>query len=111
MNEERLRLFRAQAEQKEWEFSELHRSLLPCAGVLHAWQRLRAAFSAICLAISPKLSARLAAIQDREEAQAVLTAAVRQALQKCSEYDLPDGEPPAGANGKFRPRARAIPIH
>jgi phage terminase Nu1 subunit (DNA packaging protein) len=111
MSDERVRLVAAQADHEELKVAELQAALLPRDGVLDAWQQLRAAFSAICRAMPPKLSARLAVIQDRRHIQDILTSEVRQALQKCSEYELPDGEPPAGSNGKSRPRARTIPVH
>ena len=102
MSGERVRLVSAQADHEELKVAELQDALLPLDGVADAWRQIKAAFSGICLALPGKLSARLAGIHDRGEVQAILTAAVCQALQKCSEYDLPDGEPPAGSNGKFR---------
>ena len=109
ISDERVRLVAAQADHKELEVAALHRSLLPRDGVLEAWEQLRAAFRARCLQIPGKLSARLALIQDRSEVQAALTAEIRQALQECSEYELLDGDPPAGSNGKSR--QRRAPVH
>ena len=90
MSDERIRLVAAPADHEELKVAEMQAALLPRDGVLDAWQQLRAAFSARCLAIPPLLSGRLAVIQDRAEVQAILTAAVRQALEECSRFDLPD---------------------
>ena len=90
MSDERIRLVAAQADHEELKVAEMQAALLPRDGVLDAWQQLRAASSARCLAIPPLLSARLAVIQDRAEVQAILTAAVREALTECSRFDLPD---------------------
>ena len=112
MSDERVRLVAAQADHEELKVAELQATLLPRDGVLDAWEELRAAFRARCLQIPGKLSARLALIQDRGEVQAILTAAVREALEECSRFDLPDsprGEPPAGSNGKSRPWRAPLP--
>lgn len=113
---ERARLVRARARKAELEIAALERSLLPFDEVVEAWQQLVAAFRARCLALPTKLAPRLAMSETRE-IRAVLTAAVREALQELSRFDLPRdrpgrprGEPPAGSNGKSRPRpARGPP--
>jgi phage terminase Nu1 subunit (DNA packaging protein) len=114
---ERARLVRAKARRAELEVATLERSLLPFDEVVEAWQQLVAAFRARCLAMPSKLAPRLAMSETRQ-IQAVLTAAVREALTELSRFDLPRDRPgrqrgePAGANGKSRPRrARAVPIH
>ena len=116
---ERARLARARARKAELEIAALERDLLPSDEVVEAWQQLVAAFRARCLAIPSKLTPQLAAMNDRGAVQAVLTAAVREALQELSRFDLPRdrparprAEPSAGSNGKSRPRrARAVPVH
>ena len=113
---ERARLLLARARRAELEVAALQRDLLPSDEVVEAWQQLVAAFRARCLAIPSKLAPQLAATNDRGAVQAVLTAAVREALQELSRFDLPRdrparprGEPPAGSNGKSRPRR--APVH
>ena len=117
---ERVRLLRARARRAEFEVAALQRDLLPSDEVVEAWQQLVAAFRARCLVIPSKLAPQLAATNDRGAVQAVLTAAVREALRELSQFDLPRDcparprrEPPAGSNGKGRGqrRARAIPVH
>jgi hypothetical protein len=112
----RARLVRARARRAELEVAALERDLLPFDEVVQAWEMLVAAFRAKCLALPSKLAPRLAMSETRE-IQAALTAAVREALEELSRFDLPRdrpgrprGEPPAGSNGKFR-RARATPVH
>jgi len=114
---ERARLMRARARRAELEVAALQRDLLPFDEVVHAWEQLVAAFRARCLAIPSKLAPRLAVANDRGAVQATLTAAVREALEELSRFDLPRdrparprGEPPAGSNGKSRGQRRA-PIH
>jgi hypothetical protein len=110
----RSRLTRARARRAELEVAALERDLLPFDEVVQAWQQLVAAFRARCLALPAKLAPRLAMSETRE-IQAALTAAVREALQELSRFDLPRDrpgrprvEPPAGGNGKSRPRRAAI---
>jgi phage terminase Nu1 subunit (DNA packaging protein) len=132
---ERARLVRAQAYKTEMEIASLERSLLSVDEVVDAWEQLVGAFRAKCLALPSKLAARLAVIHETRKIQAALTAAVREALQELSQFDLartgvPDraqggtgGNSPAGANGKsmgrrkltLKPggqrRARTVPVH
>jgi len=113
---QRARLTRARVRKAEIEIAALERSLLPFDEVVQAWQQLVAAFRAKCLALPSKMAPRLAMSHTRE-IQAALTAAVREALEELSRFDLPRdrpgrprGEPPAGSNGKFRGQRRA-PVH
>jgi hypothetical protein len=104
---------------RKLEYEKACGRLLPADEVVQAWQQLVAAFRARCLALPTKLAPQLAVMNERREIQAALTAAVREALEELSRFDLPHdrpgrprGEAPAGANGKSRPRrARAIPVH
>ena len=113
---ERARLARARARKAELEVASLERSLLPFDEVVEAWQQLVAAFRAKCLALPSKMAPRLVMSETRI-IQAALTAAVREALEELSRFDLPRDrpgrEPPAGSNGKSRGqrRARATPVH
>jgi len=112
MSDERVRLVAAQADHEELKVEALQATLLPRDGVLDAWEQLRAAFSARCLALPSKLAPRLAVIHERRKIQDALTAEIREALQELSGFDLPDsprGEPPAGSNGKSR--QRRAPVH
>ena len=113
---ERARLTRARARRAELEADALERSLLPFDEVVQAWQQLVAAFRARCLALPSKMAPRLAMISETREIQNALTAAVREALEELSRFDLPRdrpgrqrSEPPAGSNGKSRPRR--APVH
>jgi phage terminase Nu1 subunit (DNA packaging protein) len=110
---ERARLVRARAHRAEMEAATMERSLLPFDEVVRAWQQLVAAFRAKCLALPSKLAPRLAMSESRQ-IQAELTAAVREALEELSRFDLPRDRPgrprgEAGANGKSRPRR--APVH
>ena len=103
------------------EYAALHRKLeyeqacgklLPVDQVVQAWQQLVAAFRAKCLSLPSRLAPMLA-MSERGEIHKALTAAVREALEELSRFDLPRDRPgrePAGSNGKFR-RARATPVH
>ena len=83
---------RARARRAELEVAALERSLLPFDEVVQAWQQLVAAFRAKCLALPSKMAPRLAMSETRE-IQAVLTAAVREALEELSRFDLPRDRP------------------
>ena len=108
----RARLTRARARRAELEVAALERDLLPVDQVVEGWQQLVAAFRARCLAMPSRLAPQLA-MRETREIQAVLTAAVREALTELSRFDLPRhrparprGEPP-GSNGK----SRRAPVH
>ena len=103
---ERARLLRARARRAELEVAALQRDLLPSDEVVEAWQQLVAAFRARCLAIPSKLAPQLAVTNERGAVQAVLTAAVREALQELARFDLPRDRP--AARGASRPPAATV---
>jgi hypothetical protein len=109
----RARLVQARARRAEIECDALARSLLPFDEVVTAWQQLVAAFRARCLALPSKMAPRLVMMSETREIQNALTAAVREALEELSRYELPRDrpgrEPATGANGKRR--VWAIPVH
>ena len=109
----RARLTRARARRAELEVAALERSLLPYDEVVTAWQQLVAAFRARCLSLPSKLAPRLA-MSEATEIHKVITAAVREALEELSRFDLSRDrpgrpEPHAGAGGKSHPRR--APVH
>jgi hypothetical protein len=104
---------------RKLEYEKAYGKLLPIEEVTAGWQMLIMAFRSRVLAIPSKLAPRLVTMNERAAIQAALAGEIREALTELSEFSLPGdrparprGEPPAGNNGKSRPRrAREIPVH